>query len=156
MDTMREPGTSSDKGLVLVRVPPEQVRIARNWMQSLMQGVRFNNPILFSIEQAVALCEQGRMQLWIARDMAEEKPCLFFLTEVVAYPAGTTVRVCLIRGRKFRKVMDQFWGEFQDWCKAQGAHFIEAEAQPTLGRIMKSYGYVPTAVKFYKPLVTVQ
>jgi hypothetical protein len=122
----------------------------------MMEGVKFNNPILFSIDQAIALCEQDRMQLWIVREMSEPWPCMFFLTEVAVYPAGKTVRICLIRGRRFRKVMDQFWGEFQDWCKDQGAAFIEAEAQPSLGRIMKAYGYIPTAVKFHKPLVTVQ
>ncbi len=156
MVTMQEAGTFSDEDLVMVRLPPDRVEIARDWIHQVMQGVQFNNPVLFSIDQAIGMCREGKMQLWVVRDLRETNPMLFFLTEVIEYPAGTTVRICLIRGRGFRKVMDRFWPQFQDWCRAQGACMIEAEAQPSLGRIMKRYGYIPTAVKFHKPLVTMQ
>lgn len=155
MDTTIAAGTFSDsqRRHVLCLMPPNEIPSCAPWIIQQMQGVRVRGMLLYSIEQALVLCERGLMQLWIMRDTEEPEPCLFFLTEIKIYPAGKVINVCLIRGRKMKKAMELFKTEFLAWCRFQDAILLTAEAQPALGKLLIKFGFVPRAVAFNLPLV---
>lgn len=158
MDTMLAPGTSSASGeaeFELRIVDSERAILFRDVLESMLQGMRpLNGPVLFSLDQALELVRQDRMQLWIARKEGDSWPCLFFLTEIDRYPAGNIVRICLIRGRHLRQIMTLFREKFLLWARMQDALYLEADVAPGLVRILKPHGFIPTSMRVHLPLVT--
>ena len=153
MHTMAQPGATSvrPKYEVLI-VPAERAQEYRADFARLIEGKQVRVPVLYTIDQAIELVEQGRFQLWLFRVIGEEFPCLAMITEIAEYPAGRTINICLVVGTKMRPMMKQFHTLFFTWCRRHNADYIEAIAHPSIAKVLSKYGFAPTGVRMHLPL----
>jgi len=153
MHTTEQAGTSSDREKYeLLIVPEGEVWEHRDDFARLFDGKKIRVPILYSIDQAIEMVEKGRMQLWLFRIIGEDYPCLAMLTEIVEYPAGRTVHVCLTIGSDMHKLAKRFLPLFLAWCKQRHADYIETTTHPSIARMLIRFGFTPTGVRVHYPL----
>jgi len=140
----------------LLIVPEEQAYEHRDDLARLIEGKIIRVPILYSIDQAIEMVAAGRMQLWLFRVIGEEYPCLAMLTEILDYPAGRAVNICLMVGSKLAPMTRKFLPLFVRWSRDRHANYIEATTHPSISKMLMKYGFVPTGVRVHLPLVTLQ
>ena len=157
MLTMEQLGASSDKQqFEMLLSEGEDARKHREDVERLLAGRKFNAPVLYSIDQAFDLVAANRMQLWMIRIVGEDKPCLFMLTEIVQYPAGKTVNVCLTAGAKLLPAARQLFTLFLAWSMKHEIDYIECTTKPSVMRALVKLGFTPTGVRLHYPLRRMQ
>lgn len=153
MHTTEARGTFSDRERYeLLIVPESEAWEHRDDFARLFEGKHIRVPILYSVDQAIEMVEKGRFQLWLFRIIDEEYPCLAMLTEIVEYPAGRTVHVCLTVGSNMRRLAKHYYPTFLQWCKQRHADYIETTTHPSIARMLIRFGFTPTGVRMHYPL----
>jgi hypothetical protein len=101
------------------------------------------------------VCQQiikGLAQLWVIRDDDKTEVLASALTEVVAYPQLTAVRVIAIGGEDMASWQDKLFEVLCEFAFAQGAHRIEAICRPGLEKIMQPLGFEKRFVCLFKEI----
>jgi hypothetical protein len=145
----------SDKYEALV-VPEARAYEYRDDFARLIEHKKVRVPILYSVDQAIDMVAVGRMQLWLFRVIDEPYPCLAMLTEILDYPAGRSVHICLMVGSKLVPITKRYLPLFLLWCKRHNADYVEATTHPSISRMLMKYGFVPTGVRVHYSLATMQ
>lgn len=134
-------------------VEPKQLPTFEEWVKAKIASSEYENVILYSAEQALARCRTGDMQLWVG--LKNRRAKVFMLTELLEYPAGRVVNICLVGGCGIVEFTKIFGEQFWEWCRLQGACMLVAEGSPALVRMLSRFGFVPTAIKMHKPLMRI-
>lgn len=157
MDTQMELGTSSDKPkFEMLLVDEKDAQLHKADLERLLAGKVFNAPVLYTIDQAVAMVANGRMQLWMIRQVGDERPCLFMLTEIIEYPAGRTINICLTAGSKMLPAAKQLFTLFLAWAMRRKVDYIECTTKPSIMRVLERFGFSVTGVRLHYPLKRMQ
>lgn len=122
-------------------------------VEQLLQGCVFSSPMLFTIDDLFAELRAGAMQLWLFTEAEGEAPCLFVVTRIEQYPRGKICTIYLAAGRRLRLAM-AWRGQFEAWCKMMKCDYVHYLCNEKLMRIMRPFGYTPTAYAVFKPLYT--
>lgn len=148
-------GTVMTGNVRLIMVSPYLASSYKALMLELLDNRDpFGELQFYSIEYAIELITQGKMQLWFMYEEGE-RPFMFMLTEVEQCQRICLVRVCLIAGSGLRRVLPLL-DDFEAWCRMQGASHIVADTQRSVARVIRGRGYVPRGVQLLKTLPTLQ
>jgi hypothetical protein len=153
---LQSAGTNNRDKYEALIVPEERAYEYRDDFARLIEAKKIRVPILYSVDQAMDMVASGRMQLWLFRDVDEPYPCLAMLTEILNYPAGRTVHICLMVGSKLVPITKRYLPMFLYWCKRHHADYVEATTHPSISKMLIKYGFVPTGVRVHYPLATMQ
>ena len=157
MLTMEQLGGSSDKPQYeMLLVEGSDASIHRDDVERLLDGKVIHAPVLYSLDQALELVEKSKMQLWMIRAVGEDRPCLFMLTEILQYPAGKTVNICLVAGSRLLPAAKQLFTLFLMWTMKRDVDYIECVAKPSIMRVLVKMGFTPTGVRLHYPLRRMQ
>jgi hypothetical protein len=137
-------------------VPSKYAYEHRDDLARLIEKRAIRVPILYTVDQAIDMVAADRMQLWLFRVIGDEYPCLAMLTEIMEYPAGRSVNICLMVGEKLWPITRKFMIPFLAWCKLHKADYVEATTHPSISRMLMKYGFVPTGVRLHFSLATMQ
>lgn len=150
MDTMAVHGVTSDREQFEILIGEEsRADEYRDDVFRLLEGKEFNAPVLYSADQIIDMIAQGRMQIWFIRVVGEERPCLFMLTELLNYPAGRTVNICLTAGSKLWPAARKFFPMFVVWCRKHQADYIECTTRPDIAAVLRRLGFAYTGVRMH-------
>jgi hypothetical protein len=147
--------SDSTKYEILI-VPEAEAEAHLETVKRLIAGRRFHAPVLYTPEQLIEMVAVGRMQLWLIRAIGEKAPCLFMVTEIMDYPAGRSINICLAAGSKMYPAMRKFFPMFLIWCQRHHADYIECTTLPSISKILMRMGFSPTGVRLHYPLVVMQ
>lgn len=157
MDMQMELGTSSDKPkFEMMLVDEKDAKHYKLDLERLLAGKVFNAPVLYTIDQAIDMIAIGRMQLWMIRQSGEVQPCLFMLTEIMEYPAGRTINLCLAAGSKMYPAAKQLFTLFLAWAMKRKVDYIECVTKPSIMRVLERFGFSVTGVRLHYPLKRMQ
>lgn len=157
MDMMEVVGSGSDKPKYeMLLVDEKDAEKHKGDLERLLAGKVFNAPVLYTIDQAIAMVANGRMQLWMIRQTGEIPPCLFMLTEIIEYPAGRTVNICLTAGSKMLPAAKQLFTLFLAWAMRRKVDYIECTTKPSIMRVLERFGFTVTGVRLHYPLKRMQ
>jgi hypothetical protein len=64
--------------------------------------------------------------------------------EFIYYPQKTSVNIMALAGQDIRNAMAVYWEQFQEFCRRQGADFIEARCRPAMVKLLSNQGFRPS------------
>lgn len=79
-----------------------------------------------------------RFHLFVGRTDGEVTGCM--VTELIAYPQYSVIRVLVAAGAGFAKFVAQYMGYIKNWANVNGASFIEALIIPEMMRYYRRFG----------------
>ena len=80
----------------------------------------------------------NRFHLFLGRIDGEVSGCM--VTEHVAYPQFSVIRVVVAAGAGFEKSIRQYMEYIMNWAKVNGADFVEAWTLPEMTRYHRRFG----------------
>lgn len=130
-----------------VAIPAEHVSqvwpMAEAWIDAALDRDRTHTP-----EQVAALCEAGRVQLWVV--WGEGRAWAAVVTEIIVSPLKKVANIWLVGGSHRKKWAEILLSRVEEWARAQGCSSVRAVGRK--GWVKDMPGYSAEHVVYAKEL----
>lgn len=137
--------------VTLRRITVQNLSLVWSPVAELLQSASATWETLYTLESIFLEIFLERAQLWVLEFNDEVCGCM--ITELVAFPKATMLRILLSAGDQNALVNGmQFLPMIETWAKKQGATIIDVYGRPGWKRVLAPHGYESQAVVVRKSI----